>query len=212
MMRALPAIAGAFIATCITAGANDALNFWNTNPTTALNKRATAAPPLDIRPANQRRAEEQRLIRAANARAAAKHNVPVEFMDRLTMRESGFRFVQGPPTRWGRAQGPHQILCSTAAELGERDCSRLMRDAERSADLSARYVRMGYEATGSWSGAAAHCHGGPNRRLWGPKTQAYASAVGGRSFAVATDLTRQPRGTFGNAPILVAAFQTTEYR
>jgi soluble lytic murein transglycosylase-like protein len=87
-----------------------------------------------------------------------------------------------------------------------------MRDAERSADLAARYARMGFEATGSWSGAAAHYHGGPNRRLWGPKTRAYAAAVGGRPFAVATDLSRAPRGTFGTAPIIVASFMPTDYR
>lgn len=170
MMRAAPAILAAVIASGITAGATEpnliGFHLWNAG-------QMPAAKPLDIRPAASRKAE----IKAANARAAARHGVPVEFMDRLTMRESGFRFVQGPPTPWGRAQGPHQILCATARELGEHDCSRLMRDAERSADLSARYVRMGYEATGSWHGAAAHYHGGPNRRMWGPKTRAYAAAV-----------------------------------
>ena len=186
MSRLAVGVASALVASAITAAAVDPLAFWqaaNTSP----------AAPLDIRPARADKAA----IKAANQRAAARHNVPVEFMDRLTMRESGFRFVKGPQTPWGRAHGPHQILCSTAASLGERDCNRLRYDAERSADLSARYVRMGYEATGSWRGAAAHYHGGPNTRLWGRKTAAYAAAVGGKPARYAVNRNR-------NAPIPTA--------
>ena len=113
MMRALPAIAGALIATCIAAGANDALNFVNTNWAAP----APAGNPLDIRAANQRRDESRARIHAATTAAAQRHGVPVEFMHRLTMRESGYRFVQGPPTRWGRAQGPHQIVLDSG-QLG----------------------------------------------------------------------------------------------
>jgi hypothetical protein len=177
--RTLAACAAtAVIASSLTAAASidgNALGFI------ALQRAQPAGAPQDIRTDRGRRNADREAIKAANARAAARHGVPVEFMDRLTMRESGFRFVVGPQTPWGRAHGPHQILCSTAAGLGERDCSRLMWDAERSADLSARYVRQGYDETGSWAGAAARYHGGPNRRLWGPKTQAYARAVGGSS-------------------------------
>lgn len=200
-MRAAPAIAAAILASVITAAAVDGnpLGFVNTN-------WSKPAAPLDIRP---RAARDE--IKAANARAAERHGVPLAFLDRLTMRESGYRFVQGPPTRWGRAQGPHQILCSTARDLGEHDCSRLMRDAERSADLAARYVRMGYEATGSWHGAAAHYHGGPNRRLWGPKTRAYAAAVAPvrvASNAAPFDTSRQ----FGIAMVPASTFAASVLR
>jgi hypothetical protein len=198
-MRAAPAIAAAILASAITAGAVDGnpLGFWQTN-------HAKPAAPLDIRPEKQRRADDRARIHAATTAAAQRHGVPVEFMHRLTMRESGYRFVQGQPTPWGRAQGPHQILCGTARELGEHDCSRLMRDAERSADLAARYVRMGYDATGSWHGAAAHYHAGPNRRLWGPKTRAYAAAVAPirvASNAAPFDTSRQ----FGAAAMVPAS-------
>jgi hypothetical protein len=169
--RIAPACIAALVASAITAAATSPLDFWNTNH--------RLAAPLDIRTDTAKRSDAKAQIKAANAIAARRHGVPIEFMDRLTMRESGFRFVKGPQTRWGKAHGPHQILCSTARELGEGDCARLMRDADRSADLSARYIRQGYEATGSWAGAAAWYHGGPNTRLWGRKTAAYAKAVGG---------------------------------
>lgn len=189
MRRLIAPIAAALIASAVTAAAVDPLAFWQS--------QSKVAAPLDIRTDRVRHSDAKARIKAANAVAAARHNVPIEFMDRLTMRESGFRFVRGPMTQWGRAHGPHQILCSTAASLGEKDCNRLMWDAERSADLSARYVRMGYEATGSWKGAAAHYHGGPNTRLWGRKTAAYAAAVGGRPVRYAVNRNR-------NAPIPAA--------
>ena len=168
--KLLPLVLVGVITTVMTSNANDALNFVNSN-------WASSSPARETGPQRADRGTVKAVIKAANARAAERHGVPVAFMDRLTMRESGYRFVQGPPTKWGRAQGPHQILCGTARELGERDCSRLMRDAERSADLAARYVRQGYDATGSWHGAAAYYHGGPDKRIWGKKTRAYAAAV-----------------------------------
>lgn len=187
-MKAAPAIIGAVIASCLAATAAnvDPLAFWQV--------QQPRSAPLDIRTDRAKRDEAKAAIKAANAAAARRHGVPVEFMDRLTMRESGFRFVKGPQTPWGKAHGPHQILCSTAASLGERDCNRLMWDAERSADLSARYVRMGFEATGSWHGAASFYHGGSNRRMWGRKTAAYAAAVGGQPVRYAVNRDR-------NAPI-----------
>ena len=202
MKRSIPTIASAFIAGSISASANDAINFWNTN-------YARRSAPIENKPQSRSHSNDRARIYAATTAAAQRHGVPVEFMHRLVMRESGYRFVQGPPTKWGRAQGPFQILCSTAASLGEPDCNRLMHDAERSADLSARYVRMGYDATGSWHGAAAHYHGGSNRRLWGRKTAAYASAVGGKPFPRTASLSAPPVGTFGPA-IVPASFSAMQ--
>jgi hypothetical protein len=199
MNRLAPAVAAAFIAAVFPVAASDALDFWRTNAPGYAAPRAKE--PQDIRPDRAR-------IHVATTEAAKRHGVPVEFMHRLTKRESGYEFLEGPPTQWGRAQGPHQILCGTARELGERDCGRLMRDADRSADLAARYVRMGYEATGSWHGAAAYYHGGPDTRLWGRKTRAYAAAVSGvdAPFPRTLNASGPARGTFGNVPIVVAAF------
>ncbi len=197
-------IVGAFAAWPLASSANDALAFVNSNWSNRI------AAPLDIRTDHMKRDGERARIKAATEAAARRHGVPVEFLHRLTMRESGYRFVQGPPTQWGRAQGPHQILCGTARELGERDCGLLMRDADRSADLAARYVMQGYRATGSWGGAAAFYHGGPNRRLWGHKTRAYAQAVGG-SFPRTVSATAPPRGKFGDVPIVVAGFVPSSF-
>lgn len=114
---------------------------------------------------------------------ADAHGIPRDFMHRLIRRESGYNpRAVGPRTPWGRAYGIGQMLCSTAAGLGEPDCSRLTRDPDRALSLSARYVRQGYDATGSWRGAAAFYHGGPNKALHGRKTAAYAQAVAGRLY------------------------------
>lgn len=202
---ALTLATGIIIGSAGIAGANDALNFWNTNGS------AKVAAPLEIRTAKLR--EDQARIKVANAAAARRLGVPLAFMDRLTMRESGFRFVRGPQTAWGHAHGPHQILCSTAASLGEADCNRLMYDAERSADLSARYIRMGYDATGSWHGAAAHYHGGPNTRMWGHKTRAYAAAVGGsdKPFPRTRNASVPPSGSIGPGIVPAYTFSAMSY-
>lgn len=46
--------------------------------------------------------------------------------------------------------------------------------------LSEAYLREGLQKTGNIRDALRYYHGGPNRRLWGPKTNAYASSVLGR--------------------------------
>ena len=43
--------------------------------------------------------------------------------------------------------------------------------------LGDAYYREGLEKTGNHYDAARYYHGGPNRRQWGPKTEAYAQAV-----------------------------------
>ncbi|WP_267386162.1 hypothetical protein [Sphingomonas sp. GC_Shp_3] len=49
--------------------------------------------------------------------------------------------------------------------------------------LGAAYFHEGLEKTGNYYDAARYYHGGPNRALWGPKTEAYAhhfiSQIGG---------------------------------
>jgi len=42
------------------------------------------------------------------------------------------------------------------------------------------YFQEGLSATGNLPDALRYYHGGPNRRMWGPKTQRYASEVLGR--------------------------------
>jgi soluble lytic murein transglycosylase-like protein len=46
--------------------------------------------------------------------------------------------------------------------------------------LGEAYLREGFEKTGNWTDALRYYHGGPNRKMWGPKTNAYARSVVGR--------------------------------
>jgi hypothetical protein len=43
--------------------------------------------------------------------------------------------------------------------------------------LGEAYLREGLEKTGNLTDALHYYHGGPDRALWGPKTQAYANSV-----------------------------------
>jgi soluble lytic murein transglycosylase-like protein len=46
--------------------------------------------------------------------------------------------------------------------------------------LGAAYLQEGLQKTGNLRDALRYYHGGPNRSMWGPKTDAYANAVMGR--------------------------------
>ena len=43
--------------------------------------------------------------------------------------------------------------------------------------LGQAYLREGLATTGNMRDALRYYHGGPNRSMWGPKTNAYADAV-----------------------------------
>ena len=43
--------------------------------------------------------------------------------------------------------------------------------------LGRAYLDEGFEKTGTLEGALSYYHGGPDRRLWGPKTRAYTRSV-----------------------------------
>ncbi len=47
--------------------------------------------------------------------------------------------------------------------------------------LGEAYLREGLKQTGNMRDALRYYHGGPNRRLWGQKTNAYTNAVLGRA-------------------------------
>jgi soluble lytic murein transglycosylase-like protein len=89
-------------------------------------------------------------------------------------------------TRWGQAKGNMQLLDGTAqgmaAKLGVDWRPDLMRAttpeaAQYQRALGNAYYQEGLEKTGNHYDAARYYHGGPDRRLWGPKTNAYAQAV-----------------------------------
>lgn len=43
--------------------------------------------------------------------------------------------------------------------------------------LGAAYLQEGLQQTGNVRDALRYYHGGPNRSMWGPKTDAYANAI-----------------------------------
>jgi hypothetical protein len=112
---------------------------------------------------------------------------PSAVMDSLIQQESGGRAgVLGPQTRYGQAQGLTQMLPATAEAVAKKlgvpwrpdlmtGTSKAAADYQRA--LGQAYLEEGYGATGNIRDALHYYHGGPNRRLWGPKTRGYADKV-----------------------------------
>lgn len=82
--------------------------------------------------------------------------------------------------------GSTQMLPATAQEMAGKLGLPFRPDLLRSNDpaaldyqrrLGAAYLHQGLEATGNVRDALRYYHGGPNRSMWGPKTNAYADAV-----------------------------------
>lgn len=125
-------------------------------------------------------------MRRLHRRAAFDANT----LDRWIQRESGGRVgVLGPQTKYGQAAGLTQLLPGTAREMagkvGEPWRPELLTDKGREGGryqlkLGRAYLDEGLAKTGNAYDAFRYYHGGPNRRQWGPKTNAYASAITGR--------------------------------
>lgn len=108
-------------------------------------------------------------------------------MPALIAQESGGRAgVLGPQTQWGRAIGRTQMLPDTAREmagkLGLPYDEGLLRGTSPEAAayqdrLGQAYLEEGLQRTGNVRDALMYYHGGPDRSLWGPKTQTYADEV-----------------------------------
>lgn len=126
----------------------------------------------------------------AATRPQAAYNGPTDaasIMPALIAQESGGRAgVLGPQTRYGRAIGRTQMLPGTAREMASKvglpfDESLLRGTSPEAAAYQDRlgqaYLEEGLQKTGNVRDALMYYHGGPDRRLWGPKTQAYAGEV-----------------------------------
>jgi soluble lytic murein transglycosylase-like protein len=110
-----------------------------------------------------------------------------DILPHLIKQESGGRVgVSGPQTQYGRANGLTQVLPATAAgvakKLGVPWRPDLMTGTSEAAANYQKAIGQGYleEAltkTGNVSDALKYYHGGPNRRQWGPKTNAYADNI-----------------------------------
>lgn len=137
--------------------------------------------------------------------------------DALIQQESGGRAgVLGPQTRYGRAEGKTQMLPSTAQEmagkLGVAWRPELMRGttpeaAQYQETLGRAYFEEGLQKYGGdVQKALMYYHGGPDERLWGPKTRAYAQQVLGRAqepVEIAVNMEGGP-GRAGSGPRRVA--------
>jgi soluble lytic murein transglycosylase-like protein len=105
----------------------------------------------------------------------------------LEQQESGGRAgIRGQMTEYGRPIGATQMLEGTAREmagkLGLPWRPDLLSGSSAEASqyqrrLGRAYFDQGLEETGNVRDALHYYHGGPNRRLWGPKTRRYADEV-----------------------------------
>lgn len=113
-----------------------------------------------------------------------------DVLNAVIQQESGGRAgVTGPVTQYGRAQGLTQMLPATAREmagkLGVPWRPELMTGTSADARayqarLGAAYLDQAFEETDNMFDALRYYHGGPDRSLWGPKTNSYARSVMGR--------------------------------
>lgn len=112
-------------------------------------------------------------------------------MEALIAQESGGNgSAVGPQTPYGQAQGSTQMLMATAEsmarKLGVPWRPDLMRGDTPNAlayqrRLGQAYLQEGLDKyNGDPAQALRYYHGGPDEKLWGPKTNAYAEAVMGR--------------------------------
>lgn len=94
--------------------------------------------------------------------------------------------VRGPVTKYGQPLGIGQTLIGTAREMAQKlglpwrpDMLTATSPAAVAYQkaVSEAYYNEGLERTGNTRDALRYYHGGPNRRLWGPKTNAYADKV-----------------------------------
>jgi hypothetical protein len=92
----------------------------------------------------------------------------------------------GPMTQYGQALGKTQMLPETAAEMARKIGlpfnEQLLRGKTPQAAayqerLGRAYFEQGLKETGNMQDALHYYHGGPNRKLWGPKTRSYARQV-----------------------------------
>lgn len=116
--------------------------------------------------------------------AAARHGVPINIIMALAEQESAYNpRAVGTPTQWGRARGIMQYLDSTAQGLGINPY-----DPAQAIDGAALQLRQRLDRGESMEDAIRHHFAGPNRALWGPRTQRYGEEVLGRAARLADQI------------------------
>lgn len=108
-------------------------------------------------------------------------------MGALIEQESGGRGnAVGPKTKYGQALGSTQMLPETAKAMANKLKLPFRPDLLKSnapealryqRALGEAYLQEGLEKTGNVRDALRYYHGGPDRSIWGPKTNSYADAV-----------------------------------
>jgi soluble lytic murein transglycosylase-like protein len=97
--------------------------------------------------------------------------------------------VRGQATAYGTPVGIGQMLPATAREMALKNglpwdqslySGTTPEAAAYQAKLGASYLHQGLRETGNVRDALRYYYGGPNRAMWGPKTNAYADQVLGR--------------------------------
>lgn len=120
------------------------------------------------------------------ATALVAFNQDKVFQSLITQESGGRAGAVGPKTQYGQALGKTQMLPATAAEMAKSlglpfDESLLRGTSPQAAAYQERlgraYFEKGLRETGNIQDALHYYHGGPNRKLWGPKTRSYARQV-----------------------------------
>lgn len=112
--------------------------------------------------------------------ASKKHGVPIESLIAMAHQESRFNAnAVGPDTKWGTAKGMMQYLDSTSNSLGINPF-----DPAQAIDAAAMQMRQRLDSGDSLEDAIKNHHAGPNRKLWGEKTEAYGSDILGKMSAL----------------------------
>lgn len=110
-----------------------------------------------------------------------------DILPHLVQQESGGRVgALGPQTQYGQAQGLGQQLPSTAQGIAKKlgvpwrpDLMTGTSDAAKQyqSAMTQSYLEEALDKTGNVADALKYYHGGPNRKLWGPKTEAYSASI-----------------------------------
>jgi soluble lytic murein transglycosylase-like protein len=102
---------------------------------------------------------------------------------------SGGKNLIGQQTPYGVPVGAMQTLPSTAAAMAgklgvpfnpSRLTSKSPEDIAYQRQLGNAYLQEGLQKTGNVRDALRYYYGGPNRKMWGSKTNAYADTVLGK--------------------------------
>jgi soluble lytic murein transglycosylase-like protein len=104
----------------------------------------------------------------------------------ITQESRGRAGAVGPMTQYGQALGMAQTLPGTARQMAGRlglpySEAQLRGKDAASGDYQRKIGRAYFDEalgkTGNARDALHYYHGGPNRKIWGPKTRAYANEV-----------------------------------